>query len=178
MGLENISLVPWDCINDCGMRKCECLCHRWDLWHRHKWFVCSYKGGCLRQFYILNWCHNPWYLELLMWFHTIVRFLPDLVFLCKIFSLCFQLSGYYLLASIASTETTTIVSGGAATSIWDGQTKDSPVSMDLMSGKALSKVSTASISCLCCQGLGCCSPAAPSAWAGLQSPSCRSPASS
>lgn len=97
-----------------------------------------------------------------------------------------------------------LVTGGKkvcvlAARVFDGLTEDSPVSMDLMSGKPLSKVSTASISpgsstscvlmrrCpyseggsvrLCCQGLGCCSPTAPSAWAGLQPPSCRSPASS
>lgn len=104
------SAVPWDCINHCETRKCECLCQRWDLWHRHKWLLCSYKGECLRQFHILNWCHSPWYLELLIWFHKIVRFLPNFFF-CEIFSLCFQLSEYYLLASIAGTETSTIPAG-------------------------------------------------------------------
>lgn len=81
------SVVPWDCINHCEMRKCECLCHRWDFWHRCKWVVCSCKGGYLRQFHILNWCHNPWYLELLIWFHKIVVVLLDFFFLYKVFSL-------------------------------------------------------------------------------------------
>lgn len=91
------SVVPWDCINHCEMRKCECLCQRWDLWHKHKWLVCSYKGGCLRQFQILNWCHSPWYLELLIWFHKIVRVLPKIFFffLVRYFPSVFSCTGKY-----------------------------------------------------------------------------------
>lgn len=47
------SVVPSDCINHCEMRKSECLCHRWNLWHWCKLVVCSYKGGSPRQFHIL-----------------------------------------------------------------------------------------------------------------------------